>query len=454
MEHQPAGQTLHSIEVLLDGFDAAGVAAGERLACSQVARRLASRLTAVAGLLLAGAEAAKESQRTAGTPTTSWLALQGGLSKREAAGALHQARELSQHPQVGLAAAAGRISVGQARAIHGVLRSLDGLDTAQQARAEQVMLNLATTMDTDRLAKAAPLVLAEVAADRATETQERRLQRQAEAAQRNRSLVFGRDHNGSVTFTGSLPLVAGEAWLAILGSYSEATRRNAHEARDPLAPEVTAAQRKADALLAMIVDHHHSRQAPNVAGDRPRVVVTLTYDQLRADAAGAGLIGDEPISAGDLRRLCCDADLIPAVLDAAGEVLDVGRTRRLVTPAIRTALTLRDGGCVFPRCDTPAIVCDAHHNIPWWAGGVTSLGNTCLLCAHHHALIEPAKHGQRDQWHIRIAPDGIPPRRIDPHQHPIRHTRFTQTRPAQHTTTTAATTTAGTTTAGPAPPAA
>ncbi len=228
-------------------------------------------------------------------------------------------------------------------------------------------------------------------------------------------------------------MAVGEAWQAILTSYSETTRRNAHETRDPLAVELSPAQRTADALLAMIVDHQNGRQAPGVAGDRPRVVVTLNYDQLRAGAAGAGLIGDQPLSAGVLRRLCCDADLIPAVLGAAGEVLDVGRSCRLVTPAIRTALTLRDGGCVFPRCDAPAIVCDAHHVCPWIDGGPTALCNCCLLCAQHHALVEPAKYGLRDQWEIRIAADGIPeaipPARIDPHRQPIRHARFTRAGP-------------------------
>ncbi|MGB7963475.1 MAG: hypothetical protein WCF12_11040, partial [Propionicimonas sp.] len=79
----------------------------------------------MAGLLLAAADAAKDSLRSSGTPITTLLAIQDGLSKREAAGALYQARELSQHPLVGRAAAAGGISTGQARAIGGVLRSLD-----------------------------------------------------------------------------------------------------------------------------------------------------------------------------------------------------------------------------------------------------------------------------------------------------------------------------------------
>ncbi len=62
------------------------------------------------------------------------------MSKREAAGLLHQARELAEHPEVAQAAAAGRISVGQAKAIGTVLGGLDELDEPQQAQAEQLLL--------------------------------------------------------------------------------------------------------------------------------------------------------------------------------------------------------------------------------------------------------------------------------------------------------------------------
>ena len=385
--------------------------------------------SAVAAVLLAEADATQESMRETGTPTSSWLALKGGLSKREAAGFLHQAQELAAHPEVAGAATKGRISVGQARAIHTVLAGLDGLRQDQQAQAEALLLDLAGNMDTYRLAKAAPQVLAQVAPERGGENLERRLQRQAEAAHRNRSLVFGRDGKGSVTFSGSLPLVDGEAWIAILDAYTESRRRTALEERDPLATSLTPQQRRADALAAMISNHQQGKRAPKVAGDRPRVVVTLDYEKLLRDAAGAGLIGqNEPISAGDLRRLCCDGGLLPAVLGGPSGVLDVGRERRLVTPDIRAALDLRDGGCIFPSCEARACSCEAHHIVPWWAGGRTALCNLCLLCHHHHARLEPARYGTRDQWEVRIAEDGvpevIPPRRCDPERRPIRHARF------------------------------
>ena len=431
---------LDGIKGILDAFDTDLVARGERLECAQLARGLASRLTVLSAVLLARADASRESLQQAGTPTTSWLTVQGGLSKREAAGVLHQARDLAAHPEVAQAAAAGRISVGQAKAIGTVLGGLESLTEDQQAKAEVLLLAMAASMDADRLVKAAPQVLVQVAPVQADETLERRLQRQAEAARRNRSLVFRRDPNGSVLFSGSLPLVDGEAWIVQLDAYIESRRRTAVEERDPAGAGLTPEQRRADALVAMIGNHGEGRRAPKVGGDRPRVVVTVDYATLLADASAAGLIGDgEPLSAGDLRRLCCDADL-PAVLGGPSAVLDVGRDHRLVPAELRAALVVRDGGCVFPGCHARPSPCEAHHVIPWWQGGVTALSNLVLLCHHHHGLVEPARYSVRDQWEIRIAdnglPETIPPRRCDPNRRPLRHARHhTGAHPEAHEAT-------------------
>ena len=152
---------------------------------------------------------------------------------------------------------------------------------------------------------------------------------------------------------------------------------------------------------------------------------------LRDRAEQAGLLDTgTPIAAGDLRRLCCDADLVPAVLGGPSEVLDVGRTQRLVTPPIRRALALRDAGCVFPGCDVPDSACDAHHIVPWWNHGTTALANLVSLCSHHHQLVEPPRFhsgAPPDRWEVRLHADGtpevIPPRRADPERRPIRHDR-------------------------------
>ena len=88
-----------------------------------------------------------------------------------------------------------------------------------------------------------------------------------------------------------------------------------------------------------------------------------------------------------IQRLACDGAVRRVVVDARSEVLDVGRARRLATPAQRAALRVRDRGCVFPGCDRPSEWCQAHHLVPFEAGGATDLANLCLVCSHHHHLV-------------------------------------------------------------------
>ena len=49
----------------------------------------------------------------------------------------------------------------------------------------------------------------------------------------------------------------------------------------------------------------------------------------------------------------------PRVLGSRSELLDLGRTSRLVTPKLLQALYLRDRGCTFPGCSRPPSSCDA-----------------------------------------------------------------------------------------------
>lgn len=176
-----------------------------------------------------------------------------------------------------------------------------------------------------------------------------------------------------------------------------------------------------------------AQSAGAVSAARPQIVVTMTEESLHRRAEQSGLLIDRSeLSPGELRRLCCDADLIPVVLGTSSEVLDVGRAARLVTPAIRLALAIRDKHCVFPGCHKPPGSCEAHHVVPWWQGGTTALSNLVLLCPHHHGLIEPLRqHLPPDstvngRWEIRFnerrLPEVVPPLRVDPERKPIPHT--------------------------------
>ena len=72
-------------------------------------------------------------------------------------------------------------------------------------------------------------------------------------------------------------------------------------------------------------------------------------------------------------------------------VLDVGRSRRTAPPKIRRALTIRDGGCTAPGCDTDPTRCEAHHITYWEHHGPTSVSNMVLLCTKHHHMVHEGR---------------------------------------------------------------
>jgi len=172
-----------------------------------------------------------------------------------------------------------------------------------------------------------------------------------------------------------------------------ASERLYQESKDAAAPasvseEVTAAQRRADALGLLAECALHADLDRGSSADRYQVVV-----HVEAAAAGASLsqavieLGDGGVhvSAETSRRVACDAAAVVMREGPDGAILDVGRKTRTIPAAIRRALTARDARCRFPGCT--ARRCDAHHITHWCDGGRTSLDNLVLLCRRHHRLV-------------------------------------------------------------------
>ena len=126
--------------------------------------------------------------------------------------------------------------------------------------------------------------------------------------------------------------------------------------------------------------------APRRGGARPHLQVTTTLETLMAlPGAPAGeLEYSLPISARAVQRIACDCTVTRVLLGAGSVVIDVGRSRRLVTGAARKALNARDQTCRWPGCDRPGSWCTPHHIVHWAAGGTTDLNNQLLLCWRHH----------------------------------------------------------------------
>ncbi len=145
----------------------------------------------------------------------------------------------------------------------------------------------------------------------------------------------------------------------------------------------------------------HNTTVATSGGTKPHVTITVDHDTLIAATDRSPTIDGTRIPFEAMRRLLCDADITRIVADADSQPLDVGRTVRTVTPAIRRALDHRDNGCTWTGCDAPPGWCDAHHIKHWADGGDTSLQNMTLLCRRHHT----ATHEGRQPRHRPISTD-------------------------------------------------
>ena len=120
-------------------------------------------------------------------------------------------------------------------------------------------------------------------------------------------------------------------------------------------------------------------------------------------------------SAASLRMLCCDAAVVPIVLDGASQPLDVGRMTRVIPDGLRRAVAARDRGCA--RCGKPPSWCEVHHIVPWERGGETSLANCVMVCRGCHRQVHHAG------WEVRLVggrAEFTPPAWIDPLRRPRR----------------------------------
>jgi hypothetical protein len=231
-----------------------------------------------------------------------------------------------------------------------------------------------------------------------------------------RELSFSGDLDGTVRLRGRLDAEGAAIVQAALSPLAAPRPADAAGLKDTRSP----ARRRADALVdaaRMLLD---AGDLPTEGGQRPHLMVSIGLADLIAETGTANLdtTGGQ-ITAAAARRTACDATIIPIVLGAHSEPLDVGRATRSIPQPMRRALIIRDKGCAFPGCDRPPNWCAAHHILHWVDGGHTALCNLVLLCDHHHGLV----HTQ--EWHITIIdghPHFTPPRWIDPHQTSLRNT--------------------------------
>jgi Domain of unknown function (DUF222) len=290
-------------------------------------------------------------------------------------------------PATAVAVAEHAIGAADVAVIRSVLARVPAhLGEGKRAEVEAELARHARTLDAGQLAVLGKRILAYLDQDgpRPKDTPETR-----------RRLSF-RDRDGGFELTGWLDREAAEIVRSALSPL--AAPRPATDVEVDLRDS---AQRDADALVELARRALNESDLPTEGGERPQVVVTVSLPVLQGQLGAASLALGGPISADVARRIACDAAIIPVVLGARGEPLDVGRASHTVPVAIRRAVIVRDGGCAFPGCSVPARWCDIHHVVHWADHGPTSIGNCVALCGRHHRLLH------HSDWRIEMA-SGIP----------------------------------------------
>jgi hypothetical protein len=348
------------------------------------------------------------------TSTAAWLRSRLRLSVGAARLMLGDAERLDAGPAaVRDAVAAGAVNVEQARIIGRTVETVhQEAGTAAADKAVGLLLDWADEFDPDGLRKLSHRILDHVAPQVADEVQRRALEAAEKRDHRDRYLNLSKQDEGRVRLSGLLDVETGALLRTVLDPLTRP-----HGQDDDRKP----GQRRHDALADVCRLALRTGDLPdNGGGEATQVVVTTSFDALVGQLGAGTLDTGERMSAETVRRLACDAGIVPAVLGGNGQVLDVGRQRRLFTGPIRRALVLRDGGCAFPGCDRPPRWCAGHHVNHWSSGGKTALENGVLLCGRHHRVVH------HDGWQVRMAADGhpqfLPPTWIDPRQHPRRST--------------------------------
>ncbi len=207
----------------------------------------------------------------------------------------------------------------------------------------------------------------------------------------NRHLSLTRGEDGGLLINGVLDPIGGAAVRTSLEPLARRTRWD---------DDRNLEKRYADALVELAV------------GGRPaNLQITASVETVKglAGAAAGEMEFSLPVSSTTVQRMACDCSVMRVLLDQESVVVDVGRSKRVISGPARRALKARDGHCQWPACERPASRCDGHHLVHWINGGNTELSNLILLCHRHHWLVHEGgwQLVKTDEGMMTIAPTTI-----------------------------------------------
>jgi hypothetical protein len=365
------------------------------------------------------------------TSVKGWCRALGKWSDGEARARARTARLSQALPQVAEALAVGLLGVAQCHEIARVFANPRVRD--QMVDVVEVFLENAQLLPFEEFVKLVRHWEALVDADGA--------HRSHQASHRGRRASMYLDET-SVLVRASGGALQGAEMLEIFQRYQDAeyladwVRARAEHGQDATFAQLPrdAGQRAWDALYRIFRD-----AASTPAGSQPpEPVVHIMADvqtwqealrdyanQLAGDGAGSAdswlgsrtgdprwwrcsTTGGVPLSKSALIEAALLGQVRRVIVDGAGVAVDVGRKRRFFTGALREAVMMQTGLCVYAGCSRASGRCAADHTIDHQHGGDTSTRNGGPMCNFHNPRKNNGFSVWRDPggyWHT-YRPDG------------------------------------------------
>jgi hypothetical protein len=216
-------------------------------------------------------------QLSGAASTAGWVRERTGMGAREASVPVRLAKALDQGLRAtGVALAQGRISLGQALVIERAIRRLPkDLGAEVERDAEAVLLDNARRLDTDDLDKVGRHLYEVIAPEEAERRIGKQLEEQERRAREDRALSFGPVHDGVGTVFMRLDVPTLTLFRTLLDPLARP------RPTEPGGPDLRSSQRRqADAFAELLDLTQTATTAPTRGGTRPRLTVTMSYEDL------------------------------------------------------------------------------------------------------------------------------------------------------------------------------
>ena len=304
----PAEQAVAAIGAHLDEvFDASlwSMPAADLSRLVVALEKMSRRMDAAKLIVLAQADASGVAAQTGATSTAKWLHQVADVPIWAGKARLRLHRDLADRDITRAAFQAGDITIDAATAIVAAMTGLPAeVPAALTGDVEQLLVDTAREEGTRAVFHRAADITHRFAPEA--------LEKQEQAGRDNRYLTLTQRHDGTVGIKGLLDKEGGALALAVLSPLAAPA-----PATDGT-PDATG-KRYADALVQLC--QLATPALPSARGERPHLLVLTHLDDLqnKIGAAPGYLDTGVPISIPSVRKVACDANIIPILMGSDGQ---------------------------------------------------------------------------------------------------------------------------------------